>query len=256
MSPYVIATPAVLAAASSDLAGVREAIVAATTAASVPTTSLLPAAEDEISSAISNLFVAYAREYQALSARAAEVHDNFVQALKVGGQLYRAQEAANTNPLQSVIDTINGEVQALTGRPLVGDGASGAPGTGQAGGDGGWILGNGGDGGSGADGPNGANGGAGGSAGFWGRGGTGGAGGNATAVGGHGGNGGDGGADGLIGGGNGGSGGAGGNGMSAAPGLTGQAGGAGGNGGAGGLNRQLFSINGTAGAGSAVDREE
>ncbi len=33
MSPYVIATPEVLAAASSDLAGIREAIRAATAAA-------------------------------------------------------------------------------------------------------------------------------------------------------------------------------------------------------------------------------
>ena len=40
-------------------------------------------------------------------------------------------------------------VKDLTGRPLVGNGANGTPGTGQAGAPGGWLYGNGGAGGSG-----------------------------------------------------------------------------------------------------------
>ena len=64
---------------------------------------------------------------------------------------------------QQVLNAINAPVQTVTGRPLIGNGANGAPGTGQAGAPGGWLLGDGGAGGSGALG---VNGGAGGAAGF------------------------------------------------------------------------------------------
>ncbi|MCV7089262.1 PE family protein [Mycobacterium interjectum] len=245
MSPYVIATPDLLAAASSDLAGIRETISAAAAEAAPATTWLVPAAQDEISQAISTLFGAYAQEYQAISAQAALFHQQFVNAMHAGGAQYAAAEAANANPLQSAFNTINGEVQALTGRPLVGNGANGANatapgGAGQAGGNGGWLIGNGGNGGNGADGPNGGDGGRGGFAGLWGQGGNGGSGGNATVPGGNGGAGGAGGGNGLLGGGSGGLGGNGGNGMSAT--QPGQNGGNGGDGGAGGTNRAMFSF--------------
>ena len=149
MSSYVIATPAVFAAASSDLTETLEAFRAANAAAAPSTTSLVAAAKDEVSAAISKLFSAYAQEYQALSAEAGVFHQQFVQAMNAGGALYAGAEAANATPLQSLGNTINGEVQAVTGRPLIGNGANGVSGTGQAGGAGGWIMGNGGNGGSG-----------------------------------------------------------------------------------------------------------
>lgn len=84
---------------------------------------------------------------------------------------------------QTVMTVINAPTGTLLGRPLIGDGTNGALGTGQAGGPGGLLWGNGGNGGSGtgtqAGGP-------GGPAGLIGNGGTGGAGG-ATAYGGAGG---------------------------------------------------------------------
>ncbi|WP_338150824.1 PGRS repeat-containing protein, partial [Mycobacterium marinum] len=55
---------------------------------------------------------------------------------------------------------MNEPALALTGRPLIGNGANGAPGTGVDGAPGGWLLGNGGAGGSGAAGMPGGNGGA------------------------------------------------------------------------------------------------
>ncbi len=60
-----------------------------------------------------------------------------------------------TGPLQGVFDAVNAPTQALTGRPLIGNGANGAPGTGQSGALGGWLLGNGGAGGSGGPGESG-----------------------------------------------------------------------------------------------------
>ncbi|WP_373197132.1 PGRS repeat-containing protein, partial [Mycobacterium marinum] len=76
-----------------------------------------------------------------------------------GASAYTGAEAANVSPLQQALDAVNAPVQQLTGRPLIGNGADGINGTGQSGGDGGWLLGNGGNGGSGAAGQAGGNGG-------------------------------------------------------------------------------------------------
>src|SRR5436309_344506 len=82
--------------------------------------------------------------------------------------------AASTSPFQTVIDDVLGVVNAptnfLLGRPLIGDGTNGVAGTGQAGGDGGILWGNGGMGGSGTPGQSG---GRGGNAGLFGDGGVG-----------------------------------------------------------------------------------
>jgi hypothetical protein len=174
VSSYVIAAPEALAAASTDLSGIGSAIRAANATAAASTTEVLTAGQDEVSAAIARLFGAYAHDYQALSARVALFHEQFVQTLDRGAGAYTAAEAANTSPLQGL--GVFSPWEMATGRPLVGNGANGAAGTGQNGGDGGWLYGNGGNGGSGAPG---GNGGAGGSAGLFGRGGNGGAGGDA-----------------------------------------------------------------------------
>ncbi|MEK0729033.1 hypothetical protein OSH23_24295, partial [Mycobacterium ulcerans] len=51
--------------------------------------------------------------------------------------------------MRDALNLINTPTNALLGRPLIGNGANGAPGTGQAGGPGGILWGNGGAGGSG-----------------------------------------------------------------------------------------------------------
>src|ERR1700677_3531075 len=111
-----------------------------------------------------SLFNVHAQGYQALSAQAAAFHAEFVQALTAGAGSYASAEAANASPLQAVeqqvLGVINAPTQVLVGRPLIGNGANGAPGTGANGGGGGILIGNGGAGGSGAPGLNGGNGGA------------------------------------------------------------------------------------------------
>jgi hypothetical protein len=228
MSSFVFASPDALTSASQELTGIGSALRAANAAAAGSTTSLAVAAQDEVSAAISALFGGYGQQYQALSARVATFHDQFVQALSSGGFAYAAAEAANATPLQAIAaaaqgaeSAVNGPVQQFTGRPLIGDGANGAAGTGQPGGPGGWLMGNGGDGGSGTPGtaanPTGGAGGAGGSAVLFGHGGNGGSGGTSFAgSGATGGSGGAGGAGGIVYGG-GGSGGAGGLGSAAPP---------------------------------------
>ncbi len=140
---FVVAAPEVVVAAASDLAGIGSAIGAANAAAAVPTMGVLAAGADEVSAAVADLFGAHAQAYQALSAQAALFHEQFVHAMTAGAGAYAGAEAADA----AALDVLNGPFQALFGRPLIGDGANGAPG--QAGGPGGLLYGNGGNGGNG-----------------------------------------------------------------------------------------------------------
>ncbi|MCV7123872.1 PE family protein, partial [Mycobacterium lacus] len=176
---FVFTAPEMLMAAATDLAGIGSALGAANAAAAAATTGVLPAAADEVSAQIAALFSQHAQSYRALSAQAAAFHDQFVGALTTGGASYASAEAANAQ--QNLLNAINAPTQALLGRPLIGNGANGAPGTGANGAPGGILIGNGGAGGSGGPGQNGGKGGA---AGLFGLGGAGGAGGTGTTVGG------------------------------------------------------------------------
>src|ERR1700677_2789161 len=153
---FVVAAPEFVTAAASDLANIGSAIGAANAAAAAPTSQVLAAGGDEVSSAIAGLFSAQAQAYQALSAQASTFHQQFVQLMNAGAATYASAEAANATPLQTlqndVIGAINAPSQALVGRPLIANGANGAAGTGQNGGNAGILIGNGGNGGSGASG--------------------------------------------------------------------------------------------------------
>lgn len=119
--------------AATDLAAVGSTINAAAAAAATPTTGLLAAGADEVSAAVAAVFGAHAQAYQNVSARAAAFHEQFVQTLAGGAGAYTAAEAAATSPLQAlqqeVLSVINAPALALLGRPLIGNGANGAPGT-------------------------------------------------------------------------------------------------------------------------------
>ncbi|KCF81317.1 PE-PGRS family protein PE_PGRS17 [Mycobacterium tuberculosis KT-0022] len=171
---FVNVAPQLVSTAAADAARIGSAINTANTAASA-TTQVLAAAQDEVSTAIAALFGSHGQHYQAISAQVAAYQERFVLALSQAGSTYAVAEAASATPLQNVLDAINAPVQSLTGRPLIGDGANGIDGTGQAGGNGGWLWGNGGNGGSGAPGQAGGAGGAAGLIGNGGAGGTGGA---------------------------------------------------------------------------------
>src|SRR5271166_3878433 len=203
MSSFVNVVPAELASASEQLTGIGSAIKSATSAAAPSTTSVVAAAQDEISAAISKLFGGYGQEFQAVSAQAGLFHNSFVQSLTSGGNVYAGAEASAASTMAAFTDVGGAPFSPfldLTGRALFGNGIAGANattpgGAGGAGGAGGSIWGNGGNGGNGAAGANGAAGGGAGQAG--GAGGSGGAGGFLFS---HGGNGGAGGAGGNGGG--------------------------------------------------------
>ncbi|OBH02023.1 hypothetical protein A5696_12395 [Mycobacterium sp. E2699] len=174
-----IVAPAELALAAADVDQVGSAVGAANAAAAARTTGVVAAAEDEVSAAIAARFSAHGQWFQALSARAADINQKFVQALTGAAESYGGAEAANASSLQTIeqdlLNALNGTSQALTGRPLTGNGANGytnSNGVGTPGGPGGWLSGNGGNGGNSTFG--GAAGGAGGPAGLVGNGGNGG----------------------------------------------------------------------------------
>ncbi|WP_261887593.1 PE family protein, partial [Mycobacterium marinum] len=150
---FVAVAPDLLATATMDLDRIGMAINAGSTAAAASTTEVAAAAADEISTAVAELFGTYARGYQIIGAQAAMFHAEFVRALDIGAGAYWATEVANASPLQSLeqqlLAAINAPTQTLLGRPLIGNGADGAAGTGQDGGAGGLLYGNGGAGGSG-----------------------------------------------------------------------------------------------------------
>ncbi|GAB7143321.1 PE family protein [Mycobacterium riyadhense] len=249
---YLVAVPELLSSAARDLFGIGAALGAANAAAAVPTTEILAAAEDEVSAAVASLFAGNARQYQALSAQVDALHQQFVESLAASSGFYAAAELDNANPLQqAALNLINAPTRTLLGRPLIGNGADGTPGTGEDGRPGGLLYGNGGNGASGAAGQAGGDGGSAGLIGNGGAGGQGGIGGQAGAgatVGAPGGRGGNGG---LLWG-DGGNGGTGGSGPNPGP---GGAGGAGGQlaGHAGATGAQGAKVNGPSDPGSPGD---
>jgi len=99
---YLIAVPDTLTATATNVAGIGSSLSEANSAAAAPTTGIVVAAEDEVSAAVASLFSGYGKEFQALSAQAAEFHSQFVQALNAGAEAYASTEAANAGPLQAL----------------------------------------------------------------------------------------------------------------------------------------------------------
>ena len=125
---FVSAGPEAMAAAATDLATIGSTVREANAAAAALTTGLVPAAEDEVSTAIAGLFGKYANEFQSLGAQAAAFHDRLVQTLNAAAGAYTATEAASTSVLQAaeqnVANAVNAPAELLLGHPLIGTGTS------------------------------------------------------------------------------------------------------------------------------------
>ena len=99
---FVIAAPEALASAASDLASIGSMIGEANAAAVPPTTGVMAAAEDEVSTAIASLFSSHAQDFQALSTQMAAFHQQFVQLMNGGAAQYASTEAANVSAAQAL----------------------------------------------------------------------------------------------------------------------------------------------------------
>lgn len=112
----VIAAPQLMEAAATDLSAMGSTLDAAHLPAVAPTISVLPAAADEVSVGIADLFSGYARDYQKLAGQAAALHQQFVQHLTAAAISYAGAEAANVALLLQPL--------IADGGPIVGPAAS------------------------------------------------------------------------------------------------------------------------------------
>lgn len=85
---HLLTAPDMLATAATDVDGIASAISAANAAAAGPTSSVLAAANDEVSAAIARIFGAYGQEYQAIVKQAAAFHHEFTRALAAAANAY------------------------------------------------------------------------------------------------------------------------------------------------------------------------
>jgi PE family len=92
---FVTTQPDVLTGAASSLSGLGDAMVARNAAAAAPTTGLAPAASDLVSAMTAARFGQHGVTYQEFAARAAEVHEQLVAALRSGASAYALAETAN-----------------------------------------------------------------------------------------------------------------------------------------------------------------
>ncbi|ORV84748.1 hypothetical protein AWC11_21335 [Mycobacterium interjectum] len=109
---YVSAAPEMMAAAAADVAAIGSTVNAAHLAAAVPTVSVLPAAADEVSAGISQIFSGVAQEFQGLLGKATAFGQQFAQQLHAGAGAYAAAEAVNAASVmpsaESIVDIVNG----------------------------------------------------------------------------------------------------------------------------------------------------
>ncbi|VAZ75391.1 putative PE family protein PE23 [Mycobacterium persicum] len=116
--------PDVMNAAAGNLAEIGSAMSAANAAAAPPTTGLVAMAADQVSAAVTTVFATHAQDYQALSAKMAAFHDQFVRTLSNGAGAYLGAEIANAE--QNLLNAVNGPALSLLGHPLLGTGADSA----------------------------------------------------------------------------------------------------------------------------------
>ncbi len=95
----LIAEPQLLTAAAANAQQINSAISQARAAAAGPTTSVVAAAQDEISAMTAQLFGSYGEQYQALLQQASVFHDGFVAALSSAGNTYAEAELAASSLL-------------------------------------------------------------------------------------------------------------------------------------------------------------
>ncbi|WP_082969002.1 PE family protein [Mycobacterium sp. E2699] len=120
----VTVMPEIVSAASGNLQNLGTALRDANAAAASQTTAIAAPAADEVSSAISALLGSHGQQFQALSAKAATFHDEFVNLLNGGAAQYVNTELANAR--QTLINAVNTPAQALLGHPVLGTGQGAA----------------------------------------------------------------------------------------------------------------------------------
>lgn len=142
---YLKTVPEEIVAAAAQLEGIGNSFSTESTAASAPTTDIIPSASDEVSVLQAGVFTTYGQLYQTVSAQAQAIHQQFVNLLGLSSGSYGDTEAANqvaaastplsgfssllggsssaastaaSNPIEQLADMINNTSTALTNSPL------------------------------------------------------------------------------------------------------------------------------------------
>lgn len=110
---FVGVQPDLLAAVVTDLVELRTAVGSANTAAAEQITSLVAAAEDEVSTAIAGLFSGHGQAYLKAVAAASAFHEAFERALTGSWLAYSETEFANATAVQ--LESIAAPVRSLLG---------------------------------------------------------------------------------------------------------------------------------------------
>ncbi|QLL07814.1 PE family protein [Mycobacterium vicinigordonae] len=112
MSQLVI-SPESLAGAATDVDEIAAAIHAANSAAARPTSSVLAAAGDEVSAAVTALFNDFGAEYQQVVRQANAFHSEFARALAAAGTAYTQAELAANAALSNTTSLLTASGTAL-----------------------------------------------------------------------------------------------------------------------------------------------
>ena len=110
---FVIVAPEMMTAAATDFATIGSNLSAAHMAAAARTTAVIPAAADEVSTGIAQLFSQHAASYQAMAAQAAAFNGQFVQHLTAGAFWYASIEATIASLLQDLNVSADGFVSLI-----------------------------------------------------------------------------------------------------------------------------------------------
>jgi hypothetical protein len=110
---FVTAQAPALMAAATRLQGLGSSMAAQNAAAATPTTSVAPAAADEVSALQAMQFSAYGTWYQQVSAQAAAIHQMLVNTLGSSAGSYGETESANQAATGST--SLSGLLSALSG---------------------------------------------------------------------------------------------------------------------------------------------
>ncbi|OBJ79806.1 hypothetical protein A9W97_29560 [Mycobacterium gordonae] len=97
----MLANPELIAQAATDLTAIDTELNAAQSQAAGPIQALLPAAADEVSAGITQLFSQHAADFQKVAAQASAYHEQFVQKMATAAGSYAAAETVNTSWLFS-----------------------------------------------------------------------------------------------------------------------------------------------------------
>ena len=106
---------AALDQAAADVDSIGASLEEATLAALTPTSTMLPAGADEISTAIAALFNSHATEFQQIAALAQRFHTRFGQLLGHAADAYQCTEQAAEHMLRDAVAEIEQPFTSLLG---------------------------------------------------------------------------------------------------------------------------------------------